>query len=105
MRWIRGLGIALAMVLVSTPAAGAGSGSGDEAKSTAETFIDLVRDAWNEDPALVALRARDKGYDLEQTLDAMGDEDRQLGDDGTITEKGQPVAPAGPAAGVLDARG
>lgn len=77
----------------------AGTGATAKSPTLAETFIDLVSEAWTEDPALVALRAREKGYDLEQTLEAMGDE--ALAADGTITDEGRPVPPAGPAEGVL----
>jgi hypothetical protein len=92
------------VVTLATPAA-AGSGSDAKVESTAEMFIGLVREAWDEDPSLVALRARDQGYDLEQTLEAVGDEEQELVADGTITKKGLPVAPAGPAAGVLEDEG
>lgn len=105
MRGNRAVGIALVVVLaVATPAA-AGSGSEGAPPSMAETFIDLVRDAWNEDPALVVLRARDKGYDLEQTFEGINGEEQILAEDGTITEQGRPVPPADPPAGVLAREG
>lgn len=105
MRWYRAVGIAVVMALaVATPAAAA-SENDTSAGSMAETFIDLARDAMGEDPALVALRTRDNGYDVSQTLDAIGDEDQEIAADGTITQAGRPVTPAEPPTGVIEREG
>lgn len=94
--WLLGAAVLGASVAASPAAAGS---STSQPKTVAETVIDLVGEAWREDPALVAMRARDKGYDLTETLDAMSDGD--LASDGTITDEGRPVVPAGPPTGVL----
>jgi hypothetical protein len=89
---------ALVSIALATPAA-AGSGGGDASRTLAATFIDLVKEAWDEDPSLVALRARDKGYSVDQMIEAIGDD--ALASDGTVTDEGRTVTPDGPAAGVL----
>jgi hypothetical protein len=98
------LALAMFIAVFAAPPAAAGSGTGSSSpRSTAGTILDLVKEAWSEDPALVALRARDKGYSTEQTLEAMADE--ELAADGTVTDDGRPAAPDEPPAGVLAREG